>query len=754
MAPSASSATASRGHWFPLLLLALGVCALLLAERPPRALPASAGDHGFSAGRAAEVLARILGDQAPHPHASAENAAVRARIVAELERIGLRAEARSRFVCSSAGVCGTAHNLLARIPGRRADEAILLAAHHDSVGAGPGAADAGAAVAAVLETARALLAGPLPQREILLLLDDGEEVGLLGAHAFAAEPEASRVVAVLNVEARGGEGLNRLFELSQGNATLAGLIARHVRRASTSSLYYEIYQRLPNDTDMSVFKAHGMAGIGMAYIGGSARYHTPLDDLAHLDPRALQHQGDNLLALARALAAHDGGFRAEADAVYFDLLGLAVVHWPAAWSAPLLVAAVALALLGWLRTPRSGRAGLRATAGAALLVLLVPLLALGLAGLATTALMALAALPAEWPANGASAQTACALLGVFAAALLARIGQGCGAAAWWLGQSLLWLAAAVAALAWMPGALFAPWLPLASGALAALLFGAHSAWTAAALVLGSLLTLGPFAVAIHTGLGTPALPLVALLAALIALPALVALRGAAAATIVLPGVGALAALALVVFTPAFDADSPETLSISHWQGPQESRLLFGSYQEQPSEALRAALGAPIERAVALPWQQDPGWTSPPLPSLDPALQAPRLEVLECSGGRVRLRVESLRGGDLVGLVLPSSVARADVRVNGVAPGRGDRAGQGDTRQRFRHWTVYAAQAEFELPWPDGEPLTGWVYDRIAGSAEVPAPVRAARDAHAVPVGRGDAGYAWVPIDPAAAPPTP
>ena len=62
--------------------------------------------------------------------------------------------------------------------------AILLACHHDSVGAGPGAADDGAAVATLLEVARALKEGPPLPRPVILLFTDGEEVGLMGAQGF------------------------------------------------------------------------------------------------------------------------------------------------------------------------------------------------------------------------------------------------------------------------------------------------------------------------------------------------------------------------------------------------------------------------------------------------------------------------------------------------------------------------------------------------------------------------------------------
>ena len=85
-------------------------------------------------------------------------------------------------------------------------------AHYDSVPAGPGASDDMAGVAAVLEVARALKTGPPPRNSITFLLEDGEEVGSLGAKLFRDSPLAAGVRAVVNLEARGTSGPSLMFE--------------------------------------------------------------------------------------------------------------------------------------------------------------------------------------------------------------------------------------------------------------------------------------------------------------------------------------------------------------------------------------------------------------------------------------------------------------------------------------------------------------------------------------------------------------
>ena len=211
------------------LLFAGAVAALAIARHaPPDPLPADAPAELFSAGRAREILRRLVGNGAPHPIGSPENARVRREVARELSRLGYETSIQERFVCGSRyPVCATAANVLARLPGRSTSRAVLLSAHYDSVGAGPGASDDGMGVAALLEIARIVRSEPPAKNPILFLVDDGEEAGLLGADAFASHhPWAKDVGAVVNVEGRGTGGASLLFETSDDNAWLIGLAAR------------------------------------------------------------------------------------------------------------------------------------------------------------------------------------------------------------------------------------------------------------------------------------------------------------------------------------------------------------------------------------------------------------------------------------------------------------------------------------------------------------------------------------------------
>ena len=117
------------------------------------------------------------------------------------------------------------------------------------------------------------------------------------------------------------------------------LYARAVARPMSNSLYYFIYKLLPNDTDFTVFKAAGYEGLNFALIGDVERYHTPQDNFANLDLRSLQHQGQNALACGAGPRRSRSLTSAGSDgAVFFDVMGRTLVHWPASWSAPLGIA--------------------------------------------------------------------------------------------------------------------------------------------------------------------------------------------------------------------------------------------------------------------------------------------------------------------------------------------------------------------------------------------------------------------------------
>jgi Peptidase family M28 len=238
---------------------------------------------------------------------------------------------------------------------------VLLMAHYDSVSTGPGANDDAAGVATLLETARALSASDQPlKNDVVFLFTDSEETGLLGARAFVAEhPWAKEVEVALNFEARGNGGPVIMFETSPQNGALIRALAEATAYPLANSLSYEIYKRLPNDTDLTVFKEAGLPAMNFAYIRGQTHYHTALDDLENVDVRTLQHHGSYALALSRHFGAAVSAVKPEGDAIYFNALGFFLVRYPAWLAWPLALGVLFLfggvMRLGFRRKELTGR---------------------------------------------------------------------------------------------------------------------------------------------------------------------------------------------------------------------------------------------------------------------------------------------------------------------------------------------------------------------------------------------------------------
>ncbi len=321
--------------------------------------PDAAGDE-FSAGRVGHLLEKIIRPGVPHPTGSLDHARVRDAVIAEFRALGLEPEVQTTFARDDRGVAEQVQNIVVPLRGTDGADAVALVAHYDSVPAGPGVADDASGVCSILEIARILTQAPPPRNDLIFLITDAEELGLCGARAFAAEhPLMSKIRVVLNWEARGTRGPSFMFETGPDNLGLIRLMSRHCRRTISTSLFPAIYEMLPNDTDLTVFKERGVAGMNFAFIGGMAHYHSSCDNLENLDLGSVQHQGEHFLAMAQALS----GVRLEelpkGDAVFFDTLGWFTVSWPQRWNLAVAIGVAVLAVGVLLASRRESEAWVR-----------------------------------------------------------------------------------------------------------------------------------------------------------------------------------------------------------------------------------------------------------------------------------------------------------------------------------------------------------------------------------------------------------
>ena len=323
------------------LALALFIGVIALQTPSPRGLDTPAA--AFSAARAMTDV-RIVASK-PHPLGSPEHEAVRGYLFARMTALGLNPSlhagpledfAKKRLTKWGLDPSKPAISLVGVLPGRDpAKPAVVLMAHYDSVAGSPGAADDTAGVAAILEAVRAIKARGVAERDLIVLITDGEELGLDGArNFFTSHPLRGHAGAIVNLEARGGGGRAMMFETGPGNRQTIDLFTRAAAKAdggaTSNSLAVLIYALMPNGTDFTVPRKQGLPGINLAFIGRPAQYHSPTSTPDALDQGSVQHIGSQALEATDALLRAPALPAAGESRVYADVLDhLILAHAPA-----------------------------------------------------------------------------------------------------------------------------------------------------------------------------------------------------------------------------------------------------------------------------------------------------------------------------------------------------------------------------------------------------------------------------------------
>ena len=661
-------------------LVVVGVTPLGMS--PPA--PEQSAVDVFSAGRALLLLREVAA--APRPIGSDSAARARDTIVSRLDALHMAPHVQTAAAVSaqSGRVAGTVRNVVARLPGRDPSRAVLLVAHYDSVPVAAGAADDGGGVVTLLETARALAAGPRPRNDVIFLFTDGEERGLLGARAFLREdPWAYGVGVALNFDSPGSSSPVLMYETSPGNGLLVRELVAAAPHPYTSSLMYAVSRRLPIVSDFRPFVAAGVPGMSFGALDGPAYDHTAYDSLESFHADSLQHEGDTALALARHFGDLDLWDLHREDVVYFDIVdGFAVVYGKglvlpfAALAVALFAVAVAVAARRRLVSLR----GLGLAVPASATVLGVALLVMALVwGMYRTAYE-----QRNWSETGVVISDFYRLgLVLLAAAvivaayelLLRRLRP------WDLAVAALfwWLAGAVAVAVIVPGASFLLTWPLAGaslGLLGAVLLGdraLHSVAGVAVTLAGAapgvvLMSSATYLLLMSAGLKQVVTVLaVWLVAGLLVIPLEVARRGFRLwLPVALAGAGFVVLMA-VGSTVAFDTEHPRFTSIyyrvdesgaARWQTVDRIDDWTGQFLQEELRPFHDAyfpqMGVRSTIVGAAPQVR---------------LAAPVIEVLRDTtmGDRrtVRLRLRSARDAQVVSLLVHSVVGGLTASVDGL-----------------------------------------------------------------------------------------
>jgi Peptidase family M28 len=346
-----------NGRLYRMTALAVPIAVIIAAFAvseasvlPPPALPPVY--DGASAFRLADELSRRIPDRSPGSSGAASAAAW---VRSHFTELGLEVES-APFEAVVPGRGEVRLENIAAIVRGRSGQAIVVVAHRDNAGEGPGADDNASGTAALIELARAYSAPQIagvagrvlpPLNTIVFLSTDGGAAGALGAARFADHSRfADRILAVINLDSLAGPGTPQLHTAGDTARSPSPTLVRSaavrvqehtgaapVRPNALEQLLdlafpFSLYEQAP-------FVGRGTSAVTLSTAG--ERPPTPFDDVPErLDAGSLDRLGRSTQALIGSL---DQGFElAGASSARIQLGSRVVPGWAIA-----LVAAAALA---------------------------------------------------------------------------------------------------------------------------------------------------------------------------------------------------------------------------------------------------------------------------------------------------------------------------------------------------------------------------------------------------------------------------
>lgn len=158
-------------------------------------------------------------------------------VAGRFREIGLKPGGKDGFFQDFQALKVAGRNVIGLLPGQKADEFVIVAAHHDARGTvggkvQPGADDNASGVAMVLELARSF-SGTRPGRSILFVSFDAEEDGLVGSREFVKSGlyDPGSIVSMFVFDLIGGDFFpwenDRLYALgSEYSAELSDRVSK------------------------------------------------------------------------------------------------------------------------------------------------------------------------------------------------------------------------------------------------------------------------------------------------------------------------------------------------------------------------------------------------------------------------------------------------------------------------------------------------------------------------------------------------
>jgi len=243
------------------------------------------------------------------------SAALSAPDADQLERIAAKGQpVRVRLVLRTRDLGAvTSRNVIAEVKGReKPDEIILLGAHLDSWDLGTGAIDDGSGIAMIMSAAKLIRDLPQrPKRTIRVVLFGAEEIGLVGAEAYAKAHTNELARHVIAAEPDFGQGPVYAFQTGVANPEQAAL--KRIRKALSSLNISPADNSSKGNSDLVPLAAAGVPVVNLKLDGTDYFdfHHTADDTLDKIKPDRL-NQSTAAYAVFTYLAAElEGDYRAK-----------------------------------------------------------------------------------------------------------------------------------------------------------------------------------------------------------------------------------------------------------------------------------------------------------------------------------------------------------------------------------------------------------------------------------------------------------
>ncbi|OAA52928.1 peptidase family M28 family [Cordyceps fumosorosea ARSEF 2679] len=184
---------------------------------------------------------------------------------------------------------------------------VLVNCHYDSVATGYGATDDGMACITLLQLlSHYTTKGNQPKHGIVLLFNNAEEDGLLGALAFGYSPLRQFCHTFVNLEGAGAGGRAMLFRTTDLEIAKAYGSSPHPFGSVIAADAFETGV-IKSGTDYQIFADHyGQRGMDIAFYEPRSRYHTEDDDARHASVNSIWHMLSAALSSTKALSETSG----------------------------------------------------------------------------------------------------------------------------------------------------------------------------------------------------------------------------------------------------------------------------------------------------------------------------------------------------------------------------------------------------------------------------------------------------------------